>query len=352
VIVPDLDRQSPLVSVVVPTYGRPRYLAQALESALAQTYRHVEIIVTDNGPSEEVERLVASYRDPRLRYRHNGGNVGLARNALAGYREVRGEYIATLHDDDSWEPTFLAQLLPPLIANPDLTLSFCDHWIIGADGVIDERASLDTTRRWRRDRLREGILRPFFRLALVHRGVPILASVLRRSAIDWTDFPEGIGLLYDVWLGYLASRQGRGAYYRPERLMRYRLHAGSSTNQIYGDRDRWAQQAASHVFCYQRFVEDDGLRSIRGPLEGVRAWWQTRLGIALLEQGRRREGRRHLVRGLLRRPEMLGMLALLLSTVPVGMERIMEQARLTRWRLGRGATLLRGDRGAVNVNGP
>ena len=62
----------PRVSVIMPVYLRQQYLRQALESALAQTYRDIEIIVTDNGPSPEIERLVRSYGDPRLRYRHNG----------------------------------------------------------------------------------------------------------------------------------------------------------------------------------------------------------------------------------------------------------------------------------------
>src|SRR5687768_14196360 len=121
---------SPLVSVIMPTYQRVPYLLKALESALAQTYPNMEILVTDNAASSEVAGLVDSYKDPRVRYRHNGGNIGLMGNSLAAYREARGEFVASLHDDDMWEPTLLEELVPPLEADPTLALSFSDHWVI------------------------------------------------------------------------------------------------------------------------------------------------------------------------------------------------------------------------------
>jgi glycosyltransferase involved in cell wall biosynthesis len=97
----------------MPAHATPR------ERALAQTYTNIEIVVSDNGPTEAVARLVMSVGDARVRYRHNGGNIGAMRNALAAYREARGTYVATLHDD-VWEPTFLERLVPPLEADADL----------------------------------------------------------------------------------------------------------------------------------------------------------------------------------------------------------------------------------------
>src|SRR5436853_120463 len=110
---------APLVSVVIPTYNRVTYLRKALESALAQTYRHTEIIVSDNAASPDVADLVASYRDDRVRYRHNNGNIGPLGNVLAAYREARGAYVATLHDDDMWEPTLVEELVQPLESDPE-----------------------------------------------------------------------------------------------------------------------------------------------------------------------------------------------------------------------------------------
>jgi glycosyltransferase involved in cell wall biosynthesis len=299
---------TPQVSVIVPTYARPAYLREALDSALAQTYRDVEIIVSDNGPSEEIERLVASYGDPRLRYRHNGGNIGPMLNALAAYRSARGRYLATLHDDDVWEPTYLERLVPPLEADSNLVLAFSDHWIMRADGRVDPRVSARNSRRWGRAHLREGVHRPFYRQALIDQAVSVVTSVLRKSAFDWDDFPGEMAPLYDLWIAYLACREGRGAYYCPERLTRYRVHLGGlSTKDPY---------LRPKSFCYRVFLADERLRSIRTALRRRSAPVETSLGLALLETGRRAQARRHLLAGLRHAPELRGMGGFALSLLP------------------------------------
>ena len=103
-----------------------------------------------------VAELVASYRDPRVRYRHNGRNLGLTGNAVAASREARGEYVCTLHDDDMWEPTLLEELVPPLEADRDLVLAFSDHWVMRSDDSVDLELTEAATRRWGRRGLREG----------------------------------------------------------------------------------------------------------------------------------------------------------------------------------------------------
>jgi glycosyltransferase involved in cell wall biosynthesis len=299
----------PLVSVIMPTYKRLDSLPQALESVLAQTYGNFEILVSDNGPSEEVANLAASYGDERIRYRHNGGNIGPMRNALAAYRIARGAYLATLHDDDIWEPNFLQRLVPPLEADPDLTLAFSDHWIIRGDGAIDHVVTETETRRYGKDRLREGVYRPFYHLALVERAVnPVVAGVLRKSAIDWDYFPQDMAPAYDLWLAYLASRHGRGAYYCPDRLSRYRMHGSSLTAE--------RRQDAERVFCYGTFIADERLRPIQRALRRASAPFHTDLGISLLAGGRRWEAGRHLLYGIIHGPEARGVVALALTLSP------------------------------------
>lgn len=299
----------PLVSVILPTYKRLDYLRGAIASALAQTYRHTEIIVSDDAASPEAADLVASFGDSRLRYRHNGDGVGATRNALAAYLSASGGLLATLHDDDEWEPAFLERLVPPLVADPTLAIAFSDHWIMGADGVVDPRASVINTRRWRRHGLREGVYRPFYSLAVVDRAVPVvMASVLRKSAIDWSDFPREMEPAYDLWLGYLASREGAGAYYTPERLTRYRVHGGSDSVQ--------RRHETALAYCYERFVADERLRSILLSVKRVRGGYQTNLGVALLSQERRREARKALWEGVKFAPSVRAIAAMVMSYLP------------------------------------
>jgi glycosyltransferase involved in cell wall biosynthesis len=298
----------PRVSVILPTYRRNEYLRPALDSAVAQTYRDIEIIVSDNGPSAEVEELVRSYGDPRLRYRHNGGNIGAMRNALAAYACARGAYIVTLHDDDLWEPTYLARLVPALEADPDLTVAFADHSIMRPDGTVDERTSERNTRLWGRAGLREGVHRPFYRLAIIDRAVSIITTVYRRSAFDWSAFPREVGPLYDFWLAYLACREGLGAYYVPERLTHYRVHPDQLSRG-----DPFLQPKA---YCYHAFLADERLAPIRADIKRLNARVDISLGLSLLEAGRRADARRHLLAALPVAPELRGLGGLMLSLLP------------------------------------
>jgi glycosyltransferase involved in cell wall biosynthesis len=298
----------PRVSVIMPVYLRQQYLRQALESALAQTYRDIEIIVTDNGPSPEIEQLVRSYGDPRLRYRHNGGNIGPMANAMAGYAEARGAYITNLHDDDVWEPTYLARLVPALEADDDLTVAFADHSIMRSDGRVDARVSDRNTRDWGRAGLRQGVHRPFYRLAVVERAVSIITSVYRKSAYDWSSFSPEIEPLFDFWLAYLACREGRGAYYYPERLTHYRVHPEQLSKG-----DPFLRQKA---YCYRAFLADERLRPVHPELRRCQAKVDISLGLALLEHGQRAEARRRLLGALPSAPELRGFGGLALSLLP------------------------------------
>jgi glycosyltransferase involved in cell wall biosynthesis len=298
----------PRVSVILPTYRRNEYLRLALESALAQTYGDIEIIVSDNGPSVEIEELVHSYGDPRVRYRHNGGNIGPMRNALAAYACARGAYIVNLHDDDLWEPTYLARLVPALEAHPDVTVAFADHSIMRPDGRVDEPTSQRNTRLWGRAGLREGVHRPFYRLAIIDRAVSIITTVYRRSAFDWSNFPPQVGPLYDLWLAYMACRDGRGAYYVPERLTHYRVHPEQLSR---GDPFLTAK-----AYCYDAFLADERLAPIRTDIKRAQARVNISLGLSLLEEGRRAEARRRLLAALPAAPELRGLGGLVLSLLP------------------------------------
>jgi glycosyltransferase involved in cell wall biosynthesis len=98
---------SPLVSVVVPTFNRTRFLADALASALQQTYPAIEILVADDASTEDVQGAVVSrFSDPRIKYERNPRNLGMGLNCWTALARASGKYVATLHDDDMWEPDF------------------------------------------------------------------------------------------------------------------------------------------------------------------------------------------------------------------------------------------------------
>jgi glycosyltransferase involved in cell wall biosynthesis len=106
------------VSVIIPTYNRARYISRAIESVLAQTYRDFDVIVVDDGSSDDTRHVLEAFGD-RIRYvfQENAG-PGAARNC--GIRLSTGAHLAFLDSDDVWMPTFLAQTVGTLDAHPEV----------------------------------------------------------------------------------------------------------------------------------------------------------------------------------------------------------------------------------------
>jgi glycosyltransferase involved in cell wall biosynthesis len=288
---PEENREGPLVTVVIPVFNRTKYLRTALESALRQTYSNLDVLVTDSGSTTEVlaevRALLDGMGDRRVRLvTHEEGPVGMLQNNLGAMRQAPGTYVANLHDDDAWEPTFVERLVAGLEAHPEASMAFCDHHLMDTTGEILPEATEENTKAWNREGMETGLYSPFYAHALVARSVPaVMGAMYRTDLIDWTDFPDEANLAYDLWLAYLASRDGRPAYYVSDRLTRYRTHGESATAlQTYSlHRDL--------VYCYRRFLDDDRLSSIR---TGLRRWYnhyQVGVALHLLSLDRRSEAR-------------------------------------------------------------
>lgn len=106
----------PLVTIGIPNYNYARFLAQCVGSALAQDHGDVEVLVSDNASSDESCDLLASLRDPRLRWWRNPENLGVYPNWDRLLREARGQYVKILQADDWLEPTFVSACLEAMRA--------------------------------------------------------------------------------------------------------------------------------------------------------------------------------------------------------------------------------------------
>ncbi len=106
------------VSVIIPTYNAARYITEAIDSALAQTHPVAEILVIDDGSTDDTEARVRHYGG-RVRYFHQP-NSGVASARNRGLEEARGDVIAFLDADDVWHPEKLRIQLTALAQRPDL----------------------------------------------------------------------------------------------------------------------------------------------------------------------------------------------------------------------------------------
>src|SRR5262245_44059625 len=117
-------RAQPLVSVVIPTYNSCRFLIETVESALAQSYPHVEVVVVDDGSTDDTAAVLAPYQS-RLRYVYQQ-NQGPSAARNRGIAEARGELLAFLDADDIWLPDKVARQVDALGRAPRAGLVHTD----------------------------------------------------------------------------------------------------------------------------------------------------------------------------------------------------------------------------------
>lgn len=283
----------PLVTILIPTYNRAQFLREALRSAIAQTHRELEIIILDDASPDTTASVAAEFSDnPRVRYVRHSKNLGIAGNWRAGIEQAQGEFFCLLHDDDTFEPSFVEKLIAPMQDDPLLILAFSDHWEADAGGKRLVEASDSASRRFGRARLQEGRLPDFAASALVDYSIPVGATLFRRRMISPSFISEQAKGAIDAWLFYQCVGTGYGAYYVAERLMNYRAHSGgmSASMPLY--------MAEGHLFRYESVLADSGLARIHASIKQQMAATLTAQGVSLLVAGKRPDARVSLKRAM------------------------------------------------------
>jgi glycosyltransferase involved in cell wall biosynthesis len=249
----------PLVSIVVAIdRSRPDHLSAALLSALSQTLRDIEVIVTDDSPDDGLRGLVEGFHDPRVRYVRNLAAVGLVRSHWAAFERARGEFVVVLNHDDWLAPQFAASLADVLQRAPYASVAFCDHWVVDASGRRLDAESERNSTDWGRPTLAPGMHRPFARL-MATQTIPMVSGAMFRRAALPAGLPADAGPAFGLWLSYLFCRSGGGAWYVPERMSARRcpdplLGAKDGLPWLYGSAACWKRVADDRNFAEVRTV--------------------------------------------------------------------------------------------------
>ncbi|WP_454065141.1 glycosyltransferase family 2 protein [Candidatus Nitrospira salsa] len=128
---------SKLVTIGIPTYNRAHgYLPQALESAIAQTYENLEIIVSDNCSSDDTETVVKEYGDPRVKYFKHQENIGPLGNSNFCLTQAKGIYFLQLHDDDVIDSDFIEVCMKAEHTSPNVGVIRTGVRVIDANGNV------------------------------------------------------------------------------------------------------------------------------------------------------------------------------------------------------------------------
>jgi glycosyltransferase involved in cell wall biosynthesis len=128
--------REPLVSVGIPTYSRPEGLRRTLDCITNQTYKNLEIVVSDNcSPGSQTESLVQEYlaKDSRIQYFRQQENMGMTYNFQFVLDKANGEYFMWASDDDEWDSTFISKCVDVLKKNPEVVLCATKASLIDSD---------------------------------------------------------------------------------------------------------------------------------------------------------------------------------------------------------------------------
>ncbi len=126
----------PRVSVVLPTYNQAGYLPQALDSVFAQTFHDFELIVVNDGSTDETARVLSQYQKAHPFVLIEQENRGLPAALNAGFEVAQGDYLTWTSSDNIMMPEMLELLVQALDANPDVGLVYADWYVIDEKGQI------------------------------------------------------------------------------------------------------------------------------------------------------------------------------------------------------------------------
>lgn len=139
------------VSFILPAY-KAKFLGQAIQSILNQTYSNFELIIVDDDSPEELSKIVSTFDDPRISYYRNEKNIGgqsLVKQWNHCIQYGKGEYIVLAADDDIYHPDFLEEMIKLALKYPECDLLRTgvekidmNNNIIGLDGIIPEKCSV------------------------------------------------------------------------------------------------------------------------------------------------------------------------------------------------------------------
>lgn len=230
------------VSVIIPTYNHAHYLPQAIQSVLAQTYPHWELIVVDDGSTDSTAEVVGCFADGRIRCIHQP-NQGLASARNTGIHAAQGAYFAFLDADDQWKPQFLQTCVEALGADDRVAGVYCRCYFVDQVGVVLPQigGAVVADNAFRRRLLEGGFFPPHAAL--------VRAEVVRKVGLFDTHL-EGSGTEdWDLWLRTSEGHVMRGL---AEPLALYRVYPDSMSTNVA------RMQANRMAVLTKRFGSPDG----------------------------------------------------------------------------------------------
>ncbi len=205
------------VSVIIPAYNGDRYITDAIAGVLAQTYTDCEIIVVDDGSTDNTKNIIQQYRN-KIKY-YSQSNQGVAASRNLGLSKAKGEYIAFLDQDDVFLPHKLALQVAVLEREPALAMVNSGWQIVNQDGVF------------------QSAVKPWLQIPqltvadlIIWKPVFLGAMLFRRSQLESiADFDTSLEQTPDVDLVLRLAAKGGASAWVKQTTVKYRQHQDNAS---------------------------------------------------------------------------------------------------------------------------
>ena len=236
----------PLVSILIPTYNQPVFFKQALDSALAQDYKNIEIIVGDDSTNEDTKSLMADYvkKYPQIKYYYHGGPLGNKGDNNADFilNKAQGDFINYLYHDDLFYPNKISSMMTGLVAdlNEEIGMVASARDFINEQG---EKIGGNPLCMWQPTKdtvlTASEIARKILALSMNYIG-EMTTVLLRKSMLRQADSRYCSGCFAgirdkangDVATFLEVARRGKNCLFLKDTLSAFRKHSGQNTSDV------------------------------------------------------------------------------------------------------------------------
>jgi len=273
----------PEISVVMTSYNHERYLSEAIESVLGQTYKDIELIIVDDASIDKSKNIILKYadKDERVRYVFHDKNFGIARTTNDGFDEAKGNFIAYMQSDDVWFLHKLETQIQVLKQNPDLIV-WSDAVIIDSNG--NNTGQLMTERARAQNKKKSGFI---FTEYLTSGYIYVQSTIFKREYARRIRFDTKLRYTNDYKF-ILELSVGHEFFFIPEPLLKYRIHGD---NTSFKNRDVWIRDS----FRLQKEI----LQKYKDRIpERLKAKFYYKIGRFLFNIGHRRFSRNYLFQAI------------------------------------------------------
>lgn len=206
------------ISVCMATYNGEKYIKEQLESILCQLGDNDEVIISDDGSTDNTKTIIESFKDKRIKFFKNNGTKGVVSNFENALNKSSGDYIFLSDQDDVWLSNKVSTCLNKL-KSCDLIVSNCK--------VVDSSLNIVHESYFNLAKSGKGFLKNLYKSSYLG----CCLAFRREMLTDILPFPKELIMFHDWWIGFIAELK-LNVYFEKEPLMLYRRHVNTTSNTV------------------------------------------------------------------------------------------------------------------------